>query len=451
MNVASVSSAGSVIGARTAAIPRPSKKKFLPVAILYFFFNGVFLPFGMFYTTLLAPCFYLWLRGKRQRWITIKFLLVLAPFIVIHLRHGVDSKFYYLRSLLLLWTVYVTVYAFCYALKNARLAEYLFLTIIPINFYASIACLLLALTPMGPRLWNHNFSALEGTGYLPRLQMLCSEPSVYGLLLVPLLIYAVMRLLNGFTVGNMARCAMVLFPVLLSQSFGTITMCAAGVAVASLSKAKDLLRKREAWMILILLALLLALIAFTPNPVSTRMASVLSGKDSSTASRTFFGFLVADEVASSKSIWWGAGLGQAKLQDVSDLGVGFETAVIPNSILVTFAELGLVAVIIKLAAQVYLFFRTRVYQDSFRLAMFTAAFICQMTGSYLMNVQEYLLWFLAFCPLFAELSGQLPASTPRIKPRRLPRVLADPSHPIGFTEALHGSTTHPEATTRCVF
>jgi hypothetical protein len=114
-------------------------------------------------------------------------------------------------------------------------------------------------------------------------------------------------------------------------------------------------------------------------------------------------FIVAYSVALPKSLLWGAGLGQAKLADVSDLGLAFTVGVIPNAVAGTFAELGIFGVLIKFVVECYLFFRSRVYANSFRLAMFVVAFIAQLTGSYLMNVQEYVMWFLAFGPFFPEM------------------------------------------------
>jgi len=45
-----------------------------------------------------------------------------------------------------------------------------------------------------------------------------------------------------------------------------------------------------------------------------------------------------------------------------------------------------------------------VYLNSFRLAMFVVAFIVQLTGSYITDVQEYMLWCFAFYPFFPELN-----------------------------------------------
>ena len=99
-------------------------------------------------------------------------------------------------------------------------------------------------------------------------------------------------------------------------------------------------------------------------------------------------------------------MGQGKIVDVSNLGLGFTVGIIPNSVAGTFAELGIIGVIVRLAAEVFLFFKSRVYQNSFRLAMFVAAFLVQFTGSHLMDVQQYLMWCFAFLPFFPSLKLQ---------------------------------------------
>jgi hypothetical protein len=57
-----------------------------------------------------------------------------------------------------------------------------------------------------------------------------------------------------------------------------------------------------------------------------------------------------------------------------------------------------------LAVQGYFFFKTKVYRNLFQLAMFIVAFSQQFTGSFGTDVQEYLMWFLAFNNFFPEFS-----------------------------------------------
>jgi hypothetical protein len=70
-------------------------------------------------------------------------------------------------------------------------------------------------------------------------------------------------------------------------------------------------------------------------------------------------------------------------------------------------------VFIRLSLELYLFWYTRVYENSFRLAMFVIAFVLQLTGGYIEYVQEYVIWCFAFGPFFAVFNLRKPASAPR--------------------------------------
>src|ERR1700757_2913606 len=100
----------SIRGSHSSLEAFISFQRYLPAAAFYFFLNHAALPNGLFYTTLFSPLFYAWLYVKNQRWLTAKFLLILSPFVLAHLVLGIQDPFYYLRSMLLMWTVYVTVY-----------------------------------------------------------------------------------------------------------------------------------------------------------------------------------------------------------------------------------------------------------------------------------------------------------------------------------------------------
>lgn len=395
--------------------------RYLPVAAFYFFFNSVGLPRGLFYTTVCAPLLFLWLYLKGQRWLTTKFLLLLSPFIVVQLAMGVESHLYYLRSLLLLWTVYVAVYALCWGLLKIHKIEQLFDELIVLNVVAALFALANLFTPLREFLWMDTSDTLAGRSHLLRLSMLCSEPSVYAELMLPLIIFAALRLLVGGGKRSILYFAMICTPFLLTQSFGGLSISCAAIGATLLVSYRRLLGKPRSLLIMAGLVCAVAAIILIPNPIAARLFQVLAGTDSSTQSRTTLSFIISYAVASSKSVWWGVGLGQGKIVDVSDLGLGFTVGIIPNAVAGTFAELGIVGVLVRLGVELILFFKSRVYLNSFRLAMFVAAFIVQFTGSHLMDVQQYLMWCFAFLPFFPGLSlrsanGQ--ESTPHPGPER---------------------------------
>lgn len=378
--------------------------RYLPVAAFYCFFNGAGLPTGLFYTTLFAPLLFVWLYLKGQRWITAKFLLILSPFILVHSALGIGSYLYYIRSVVLLWTVCIAVYAFCWALLNTATIARLFDELIVLNSFAALVAVGSLHTPIQNAFWMDTSDTLAGSSHLLRLSMFASEPSVYAERLLPLVIFAALRVLAKPGKRNILYLAMICMPLLLTQSFGGLSISLAAIGTALFVTYRRLLRSPRSLALMICISFAVLAIALIPNPISARLFQVLGGSDSSTQSRTTLSFIIAYSVASSKSIWWGVGLGQGKMVDVSNLGLGFTVGIIPNAVAGTFAELGLIGVIARLCIEIALFFKTRVYKDSFRLAMFVAAFIVQGTGSHLMDVQQYLLWCFAFLPFFPELN-----------------------------------------------
>lgn len=58
--------------------------------------------------------------------------------------------------------------------------------------------------------------------------------------------------------------------------------------------------------------------------------------------------------------------------------------------------------LLALVFEWYLFFKTAVYKNYYRLALFIFVFIYQFTGSYITNIVEYVIWILAFSNAFPQ-------------------------------------------------
>lgn len=146
-----------------------------------------------------------------------------------------------------------------------------------------------------------------------------------------------------------------------------------------------------------------ALQLFPNNVFVVRLENVFFGTDTSFKGRTADSFYLAWEIASKRSIWFGCGLGQVKeigldifrkfynypLFTINQIGI-------PNAVGDTFATFGIVGVFIRLSLQVFFFFKTRVHTNYYRLSLFLFIFIYQFTGSYIMNIAEYVIWIMAF-------------------------------------------------------
>jgi hypothetical protein len=376
--------------------------RYLPVAAFYFFFNHAGLPVGLFYTTLFSPFLFIWLYLKGQRWLTAKLLLVLSPFILAHLLLGIPDPADYARTLLHWWTVYIAVFAICWSLRKCWNLGRLFEQLIVLNFCAAIIALIIRPTPLRLLLWMDTDPFTGGAAHLLRLNLFTHEPSAYAELMLPLLVFAFLRLLRDRRKRSAGYLMMIVLPFLLCQSFGGISIGVAGIGVSLMTGYRRLLRGSKSRFIFLFLAISASALLLTPNPISRRVLQVATGADGSANARTTSAYIAAYTVASSKSLWWGAGLSQTKSFDFSDLGLGLVAGSIPNEVAGVFAEFGLIGVMAMLAVEIYLFFKTRVYRNSFRIAMFVVAFLQQATGSYATDVQQYLMWFLAFYPFYPE-------------------------------------------------
>src|SRR5690606_17579469 len=114
-----------------------------------------------------------------------------------------------------------------------------------------------------------------------------------------------------------------------------------------------------------------------------RLENIFAGDDTSFKGRTVESFGIAWRVAEQGSIFFGVGLGQVKheigeviREYYSHWGIMVRYD-IPNAMAETLAIFGLAGVGLRIGLQVWLFMRTRVYSNYYRLAIFIFIFIYQ--------------------------------------------------------------------------
>lgn len=389
--------------------------KYLPVVIIYFFFNSFLLPIGLLYTTLLTPVFLIWL----YRYPTVNLLwifpIVTIPFAFIHFINGVNVVAY-IKSYLLLFSVFVFCLAFRQFLKECTSLGQIFKSIVVINiFFVLIALIALLIPPLRDRFWYNN-AITSGISGIHRLKLLTYEPSYYSTLLVPVLMYYYFKIFFTQLPNKLLVFLVITIPLLLSLSFGVILGVVLSILLLFMSDVKLLTLKKKLPLyimyggILVMFLFIILLQIFPDNVFFIRIANVFSGKDTSFNGRTFDSFYLGWEIASQKSILFGAGPGQVK-----SLGLDFfkqfyhysnftESDVgIPNSLGDILSIFGILGVLIKLGLEINFFFKTKVYTNFLRLALFIFVFIYQFTGSFITNIAEYVIWIMAFSPwLFKE-------------------------------------------------
>jgi hypothetical protein len=398
---------------------QPVFNRYLLFAAVYFFCNSLFLPEGLLYTTFMTPLFFYELVKDKKQHVLIVFISFITAFLVIHFMQGVNEVFY-IRSYILLITVSIFCIwfiGFCYTIPSP---EKIFTGILYINaLLIPLALISLKFDILKEYFW-YLVPINPGIPMIPRLKMFTYEASYYSLLLVPIAFYAIWNFLFFKKKINTLHIVLVLVLLALSFSLGVITgiiislLLSLVFSIHSLRHQKRVLNIALLSFIFLAVGFLILFYYFPDNPLIQRIKSIPTGRDTSARGRTYEAFDLAYRIAKQKSIWFGVGLGQIK-----DIGRTIviqyyyysdmpEAVRIPNAMAELFAIYGIAGVSIKLLLILFLFFKTRVYHNYYRLSLFLFIFIYQFTGSFVFNLAEYVVWILAFTPVLPQFNKMKP-------------------------------------------
>lgn len=387
--------------------------KYLPFALIYFFINSVALPFGLTYMALLGPFFYVWVILKRKKEILLPFLIILLPFIFIHVFVvGVDQRSYFLSLLNI-----ILIYFFCQAvytfLKLCSDPDKIFRVLLVINFFLCLVALIFYFTPWDNYFWIRQ-KLTEGVGGYRRLRMFTYEASYYATLFVPVfLFYLLQYFLKQNKIRNSFLLFMIFLPLILSFSFGVIGALLLAGFITFIIYFKQLAPKRRvvnAFITtgaLIGIGLFIIAIFFRHNILFVRVLNFISGEDTSGQGRTWDAFVIADKLLDLKNPWWGVGFGQIKMiggDIIRDYYLYPENypITIPNVTAETLAILGWIGFFLRICIEIILFYFTKVWTNYYRLTLFLFIFFYQFTGSFITNMAEYVIWIFAFTPAFHQ-------------------------------------------------
>ena len=388
--------------------------KYLPFVILYFFFNSIFLPHGLLYTAILSPFFLFWVYLKGRQNAILTFILLLSPFIFAHLYIGVNIK-EYIISLFLLFTVFIfglTVHTFL--IKYHHL-ERILKHIILINIILTIIAIAAFFTPFQHIFWFLNDITISVKKF-PRLALFTYEASYYSMLLVPLAFFYFLKFLFHKTRNNLLVLLLfILLPLMLSFSLGVLGIMAVAIALLFLKYPsifllrKSIIRIIIAFTFLIFASVVFLYIVHPDNVLFIRLSNIINGLDPSAKGRTIEAFKIAYNVADLRSLWFGIGLGQLQIVAEEYIRTYYNynevlvpTVRIPNSVAETIAHFGFVGLAVRMVLILFFFFKTKVYSNYYRFLLFSFIFIYQFTGSFMVNIVEYVIWILAFSNVFPQ-------------------------------------------------
>lgn len=378
---------------------------FLMVSIIYLFFNSFLLPDGLLFTTLLTPFFFIHLLKHKGIQVYFVFLIVSCIMAAIQLP-TVDYFKEYVKSFILLQTVAIFTINTYYVIKEEANLAVTFKVLSTVNMVLlGISILFLFIPLLRPWLW-YQMSMSEGLPVIPRLKMLTYEASYYSLIIVPLFAYYFLK--KTLLSGKVGILLLTLgLSMILSLSFGVLIALMISFIFLYFLNLNELGRKinlnyLSAGIIIVVVVIGAAYWLYPHNVVFDRLRNIYTGKDTSAKGRTSDSFVLAWNIAKMKSLYFGIGLGQLKLIG-RDFIIQFynysnipPVIRIPNAVAETLNIYGIIGIVFRFGIITYLFFKTKVWNNYYRLMLFIFIFIYQFTGSFLFNVAEYVIWILAF-------------------------------------------------------
>ena len=387
--------------------------KYLLFALIYFFVNTLGLPPGLSYTALLSPLLYWWVVSTRKKEVLVPFIAVLAPFIILQLLSGVDTKSY-VSSLLYYITVYIFIQAAYTMLLQVKDLEAIFRTILIINFVFCLIAIPLYFTPLYDILWIEQYLTAGVEGFR-RFKLFTYEASYYSTLFMPIFFFYFFQIiLRQNRASSWLILLMIVLPLALSFSLGVITAIVLALALTFAFHPIKLFSKRRTINLLsfavggALPALLFMYLFFPDNALFTRLANIFSGQDLSGKGRTTDAFYLADRILYLKHHLWGIGPGQIKvignfiIREYYAYPNYYDVIGIPNVVAETYVLFGWAGLVLRIGLECFFFFRTRVWTNYYRLALFLFIFIYQFTGSFITNLTEYMIWLMAFVNVFPQ-------------------------------------------------
>ncbi len=401
--------------------------KYLPFALLYFFLNTVGLPFGLTWMALLGPFFYVWVLLKRKTEVLLPFLAVMLPFIIIHLLVvGVDLGVYAVSMV-----NYILVYLFCQGfytfLKVCEDPEIIFRRILVINFICCLVGILFYFTPWSDIFWIQQ-DLTKGVERFKRFKLFTYEASYYATLFIPVFFYYLLEyVFKRNKIPAILLLPMLFLPFLLSFSIGVMAAALISCILTSLLYFRVFAKKKRIVNAVIYtgagaaITLTVLILYFRNNVLFTRIKNIFSGADTSARGRTSEAFVIANKLLEEKNKLWGIGSGQVKVLGYDIVNSYYlytkeYVATIPNAMAETLAIFGWAGFSLKLIIEIALFFLSRTWNNYYRLLLFFFIFIYQFTGSFMTNMAEFVIWILAFTPVFRQFDANPRVEAPSASP-----------------------------------
>jgi hypothetical protein len=353
---------------------------FICIAIVYVFFNSIALPEGLLYTTLLAPILFIYLLDSVCVKYYIAFFSISSLLAVIHFYEGVAYVQDYIKSFIILQSTAIFVIYAYYHFPKHLLSTQSFKILATLNLVLLLLSLLLRYIPSLMNVMWYTVPISPGVPVVPRLKMFTYEASYYSFIIAPVFIYYLLGMIikkNRMGILFFSLC----LSLILSFSLGVIAALAIALLVVLVvdwsAFRKNVVIKRMFLLLFVMgTALVILVLLKSDLPLFQRITNIWTGKDTSARGRTYEAFDLAWNIAKMKSTLWGIGLGQLKhlgrdyiVQYYSYSNIP-SVVRIPNAVAETINIYGAVGVVLRFAIILYLFIKTKVWNNYYRLYLF---------------------------------------------------------------------------------
>jgi O-antigen ligase len=375
-------------------------------SVLYFTFNTYFLPHGisliLIFGVLMIPIVFL--RQQQFRFIVL-YLIFLSFSLLLY-----KTNFIYISRSSVLFLGFAGLFFLLKGfLSRCKSISGWIDGLSFLNVLLILIFLFLKYTEYREWVW-WTFFLSSSIGEFTRLKGFGYEPSYFAFSLVPLVLFYFSKLLSRqIRIFQVFLLSGLLLGLAMAFSLGVILGLLAAIALSCLfflysADFVEINRKKIGFTVLAaLLFLPAALVIFPDSPLVVRLSDLFNGKDPSGNSRLLDSFILSFEILSQKNVWIGLGPGQLKIDGFQIIKDFYNytyldswAPAMPNSITDWLCNFGIIGVVAKLATELFLFVKTRVFRDFFRFSSFVFIFIYQFTGGFLNCLPELVLWALAF-------------------------------------------------------
>lgn len=375
-------------------------------AQVFFSFNSFMLPFGLLYTTAVSPALLFFQSRLYFYRATLVFLGVISPYLVIHLISYDLNYDYYFRSLILFLINYYAVVVMAVYCSRVDDWRCLYEKLLKLAAALLVIGIVVLPTNIADVFWRVGETVSAGVEGVTRYKALVYEPSYFATLMIPVVSYFFFTTLNFFEKKAFIYFLVSIVLLASSLSLGAFASFSFSMFVVVLMRFSSFLKISFFWFGVFLFIIIISFIFTAENHFAARVVNVISGDDNSGNARTHVSFLITEKILDYSGYWFGAGFGQVKMIMEEqfwliwyDLTGATDVFVLPSSLPDIISHLGLLGGISKLLAELYIFYKFRMYQRIYSLFLWVYMFVYQFTGSYMTNQAEYIIWIIACVPI----------------------------------------------------